>query len=111
MPTTTIDTREKTPKSSKRARKSTGSRKPVSIRVNGKQRPATPTTKTNQVLGLLRRARGASISDLSTATGWQAHSVRGFLSGIVKKKMGLVVASEKDGKGVRRYRIAAEAAA
>jgi hypothetical protein len=110
MPTTTtIDAPVKTPKSGKRARKSASPRKPVSIRVNGKQRPAT--TKTNQVLGLLRRARGASISDLTTTTGWQAHSVRGFLSGTVKKKMGLVVASEKDGKGVRRYRIATDVAA
>ena len=112
MPTTTtIDAPEKTLKSGKQAGKSTGSRKPVSIRVNGKQRPATPITKTDQVIGLLRRARGASISDLRTATGWQPHSVRGFLSGTVKKKMGLAVVSEKDSKGVRRYRIATDAAA
>ncbi len=112
MPTTTtIDAPEKTPKSGKRARKSASPQKTVPARANGSQRPTAPTTKTNQVLGLLRRAKGASISDLITATGWQAHSVRGFLSGTVKKKMGLVVVSEKDGKGVRRYRIATEAAA
>ncbi len=77
------------------------------------QRPATArkTTKTEQVLGLLRRPKGASISDLSKATGWQTHSVRGFLSGTVKKKMGLKVVSEKDTKGVRRYRVAKDAAA
>jgi hypothetical protein len=112
MPTTTtIEAPEQTSKSGKRARKSASPRKPVPVRANGKQRPTAPTTKTNQVLGLLRRVRGASISDLSTATGWQAHSVRGFLSGTVKKKMGLVVVSEKDGKGVRRYRIATDVAA
>ena len=44
------------------------------------------------------------------ATGWQAHSVRGLLSGTAKKKMGLDVVSEKDTKGVRRYRIADDAA-
>jgi len=43
---------------------------------------------------------------LQKAAGWQAHSVRGFLSGTVKKKLGLEVASEKTGKGERRYRIA-----
>ena len=76
------------------------------------QRPATtPTTKTEQVLGLLRRSKGASIADLSKATGWQAHSVRGFLSGTLKKKLGLAVVSEKDTKGVRRYRIARDDAA
>jgi hypothetical protein len=77
------------------------------------QRPAAAlkTTKTEQVLVLLRRSKGASIADLSNATGWQAHSVRGFLSGTVKKKMGLAVVSEKDTKGVRRYRIAKDAAA
>ena len=106
MPTTTtIDTPEKTPKSGKRARKSASPQKTVPVRANGKQRPPAPPTKTDQVIGLLRRARGASISDLSTATGWQAHSIRGFLSETVKKKMGLVLLSEKDGKGVRRYRI------
>ncbi len=111
MPTTTIDAPEKTPKSGKRARKSASPQKTVPVRANGKQRPAAPITKTNQVIGLLRRSKGASIADLSTATGWQAHSVRGFLSGTVKKKMGLQVLSEKDGKGVRLYRIATDAAA
>lgn len=75
------------------------------------QRPAAPkTTKTEQVLGLLRRVKGASIADLSNATGWQVHSVRGFLSGTLKKKMGLAVVSEKDTKGVRRYRVTDDAA-
>ena len=68
------------------------------------------TTKSDQILGLLRRVKGASIADLSNATGWQAHSVRGFLSGTLKKKMGLAVVSAKDTKGVRRYRIAKDAA-
>jgi hypothetical protein len=43
---------------------------------------------------------------LVAASGWQAHSVRGFLSGTLKKKHGLTVASEK-ADGIRRYRIAA----
>ena len=43
---------------------------------------------------------------MMAATGWQAHSVRGFLSGTVRKKLGFDVSSEKDDDSVRRYRIA-----
>ncbi len=63
-------------------------------------------TKTQKVLTLLRRSKGATIVELSKATDWQDHSVRGFLSGTVRKRMGLDILSEKDTKGVRRYRIA-----
>lgn len=59
-----------------------------------------------KVLYLLRQADGVSIDDLMTASGWQAHSVRGFLSGTVRKKLGLEVESLKDGEGTRRYRVA-----
>jgi hypothetical protein len=51
-------------------------------------------TKKDLVLALLRRDQGASLDELMTATGWQAHSVRGFLSGTVKKKLGLTVTRE-----------------
>jgi hypothetical protein len=64
-------------------------------------------SKAQTVLGLLRRGDGATITDLTEATGWQAHSVRGFLSGTVKKKMGIAVSSTKGEDRVRRYRIAA----
>lgn len=65
--------------------------------------PAT-TTKADAILALLRRPKGASIADISTATGWQDHSVRGFLSGTVKKKMGLALLVEKT-DGATRYRL------
>lgn len=66
--------------------------------------PTQPTGKTQALVALLRRPEGASIEELMAATGWQAHSVRGALSGAIKKKLGLAVASEaKD--GVRVYRI------
>lgn len=55
----------------------------------------------------LSTGAGASIAELTEASGWQAHSVRGFLSGTLKKKHGLEIVAEKDGDGVRRYRIAA----
>lgn len=64
-------------------------------------------TKTDKILNLLRRAKGATIADLCKATDWQAHSVRGFLSGTVRKRMELDLLSEHDASGVQRYRLAA----
>jgi hypothetical protein len=56
-------------------------------------------TKTARVITLLERASGASLKTLMKATGWQAHSVRGFLSGQLGKRMGLRVRSfEQDGE-------------
>ncbi len=68
---------------------------------------ARPGSKTAHVLDLLRRPRGATLKELLKATGWQPHSVRGFLSGTVGKKMGLTVTSHKgeDGDGLRRYSV------
>ena len=60
-------------------------------------------SKTARILKLLRRKKGASIGDLQDVTGWQAHSVRGFLSGTVKKRLGLRLQSERAGKGGRQY--------
>lgn len=63
-------------------------------------------TKHAQLLRLLNRPEGASIEDMMQATDWQKHSVRGFLAGSVKKKMGLALTSSKVEGDVRRYRIA-----
>jgi hypothetical protein len=73
---------------------------PVSNR-GGKARK----TKQQICLGLLNRPDGATLEQLQRATGWQPHSVRGFLSGAVKKKLGLTLVSEKLAGGPRRYRI------
>ena len=69
--------------------------------------PAKPISKQDQVLALLRRQDGASIDEIVAATDWQPHSVRGFLSGAVKKRLGIDVVSEKREAGVRRYYVAA----
>jgi Protein of unknown function (DUF3489) len=66
---------------------------------------ARPDTKLAKVIGLLRRSKGASIQEMMTVTGWQAHSVRGVISGALKKKLGLAVFNEKTEAGERRYRI------
>ncbi len=65
-------------------------------------------TKTQTCLDLLRRPNGATLEELQKATAWQAHSVRGFLAGTVKKKLGLKLASDKPEDGPRRYRILAD---
>ena len=62
-------------------------------------------SKTAQVLDLLQRSGGATLKELMKATGWQAHSVRGFLSGALGKKMGLVVTSIKAEDEERRYSV------
>lgn len=71
----------------------------------GTHKPGKPETKTEIVLKKLRAGKGASIAQLGEATGWQAHSVRGFLSATVKKKLGLSLTSDVGKDGVRRYRI------
>jgi len=72
--------------------------------------PAVPRrgTKTAKILALLRRPAGASLPELRKATGWQPHSVRGFLSGAVKKKMGLHIDSVARDDGERVYRVASK---
>ena len=62
-------------------------------------------TKKAIVLELLRRREGATIAEIAKATDWQNHSIRGFISGTITKKMGLVVESSKTDAGERNYRI------
>ena len=62
-------------------------------------------TKSAQIIELLARGSGASILEMMKATGWQAHSVRGFMAGSLKQQ-GKTVMSNVDGSGERRYKLA-----
>jgi Protein of unknown function (DUF3489) len=64
-------------------------------------------SKTAKVLELLKRTGGVTAKELMKATDWQPHSVRGFLSGTVGKKMGLTVTSTKGDDGERTYSVKA----
>ncbi len=65
---------------------------------------AGPDTKHTRVIAMLRTPTGATIAAIMSATNWQQHSVRGFLAGVVRKKLGLNLVSEQTDKG-RLYRI------
>ena len=95
------------PASQSRERKANSAeRQPKSQKAAKQAKPATGAregSKAAKVLGLLRRPDGASLKELMKATGWLAHSVRGFLSGTVAKRMNLDLVSKKKADGDRRY--------
>jgi len=66
-----------------------------------------PGSKTARILALLKRPQGVGLQELLKATGWQPHSIRGFLSGTVVGRMGLKVSSTKVESGERRYAVKA----
>ena len=91
----------------------------TNVEAEPKQRPKTSRTKEPksrrtrdgskqaQLIAMLRRAKGVTIDEIAEALEWQPHTVRGAIAGALKKKLGLDVASEKDDKGGRVYRIIA----
>ena len=73
----------------------------------GRVRKSRPDTKQAQLVAMLQSPDGASLDEIVAATGWQAHTVRGAIAGALKKKLGLVVMSERvEGRG-RVYRVGA----
>jgi len=69
--------------------------------------PGSGISKRDILLRLLRSKKGASIAQMQNATGWQPHSVRGFLAGTIKKNQGLPLTSKVGKSGQRRYFIEA----
>jgi hypothetical protein len=68
------------------------------------EKPARADSKQAQMMALLRRPNGATIDEMAEAIGWQHHSVRGVISGALKKRLGLTITSTKEDRG-RVYRI------
>jgi hypothetical protein len=95
-------------------------RKTGEAKLHGKRKKASasPTRRTahahskqDHVIQMLRRRSGVTIDEIIAETGWRPHSVRGFFSGLVKKKLKLPLTSEVSKNGVRRYHIARLASA
>jgi hypothetical protein len=94
--------------------------KPVAVKTKARVRKALKTpnttaapktqrkvTKQARLIAMLEAPDGASIAEIVVATGWQAHTIRGVISGVLKKKLGLNIISEKDGVRGRVYKIRA----
>ena len=92
------------PKKGKSAKKTSPAKKAPKA---PKEKGTRDGSKAAQVLDLLKRTEGVTLPELMKATGWQAHSVRGFLSGTVGKKLGLAITSAKGADGERNYSIKA----
>ena len=97
------------PKKGKAGKKATPAKKaPIGAKKAKRGNDAKGTragSKTAKVLDLLKRPGGVTGKELGIATGWQPHSVRGFLSGTISKKMGLKVVSTKGEDGERTYSV------
>jgi Protein of unknown function (DUF3489) len=98
------------PRSKPKVASRASTRKPNKPQPRPRSAPASPKTtsrpetKHARIVSMLRSSTGATVASIMTATDWQQHSVRGFLAGVVRKKLGLNLVSEQTDKG-RVYRI------
>ena len=95
------------PKKAKSGKKATPAKKAPKATKREKKGDSARDSKAATILELLKRPGGATAKELMKATGWQPHSVRGFLSGTIRKKMGLDVISAKSEEGERSYSVKA----
>jgi len=98
------------PKAKGSKKKATSAKKAAPARKGGKKsrqdaKEARDGSKKAEVLNLMRRAKGATLQEIMKATGWQAHTVRGFVSGALIKKLGLKVESFRSEDKERTYRV------
>src|SRR6202158_1479294 len=97
--------KSKSKASSRSTAQTTSKSRPRSRSAHSSPKTSTrPDTKHARILAMLRTPAGATIPAIMTATEWQQHSVRGFLAGVVRKKLRLNLVSESTDKG-RVYRI------
>src|SRR4029453_9457591 len=110
----TMSTQETTTKETTNPKKAKASKKPAKAKAALPKKTARATkaksarrsgSKAEKVLDLMRRKEGATLAEIAKATDWQNHSIRGFVSGHVTKKLGLKVESTKSEAGERTYRI------
>jgi hypothetical protein len=86
----------------------TATSKPKAARLKAaKEKGVREGSKTETILSLMKRSGGATLKEIMKASSWQAHSVRGFISGTLGKKMGLAVTSTKGEDGERTYSLKA----
>ena len=110
-----MSTQETTTKAQPATKKTKASKKPAkakkatpkkATKATKPQSAARSGSKAEKVLEMMKRKDGATLAEIAKATDWQNHSIRGFVSGHVIKKMGLKVESTKSEAGERTYRIA-----
>ena len=102
---TTQSATTKKAKASKKSAKATKLAKAKKVAKATKPKSARSGRKAEKVLELMKRKEGATLGEIAKATDWQNHSIRGFVSGHVTKKLGLKVESTKSEAGERTYRI------
>ena len=88
----------------KRGRKSSKKSKPAKKARARKAPKAGRANKKAEVIAMMKRAKGATLAEIMEATGWQKHTVRGFVS-LLGSRGGLKIESSKNASGDRTYRV------